>query len=489
MYPICGRCRQRDLVCSGLSEGDGFLFFNENDRARRNSQRARGECGQRAIQLPIVSGQVLQIRPLVTSPQHEHPWFKRTALNDIPGPLKRDLETRAVDRFFVNWTLYPRNDGMSLGYMYDLPTLYNSAPSESTLWHAIRAIAFADIKYERDKDVTFSYKARKSYGAALKSIRQIATDDQILLSDTILAALLLIDEFEILYLARTELLGPHRDAIRHIMHARGFEQLLGRSSFALWRVALSRLQFRQVLLREAPDTEQIAWVDKLNTDHPDVRITADVLHMSILSAKARSLIQTTDPGSTSSQKVEEAESLQREYQNLITAMNAWTLETTETWKPKESSPQLIEHARDMNHPPSIRVPYFPFPRMLSYHDIWIAYMWNCHAACQLFFREALVNLINYKATLQGEALDQDEEGRIQAQRDAINELSGTIIRSFPPLLGYEAGVQSFAQGKMVGRFFSLFSMWIVQRAQFTSPQHKQTAFEVTNWINSQHRLE
>jgi hypothetical protein len=83
---------------------------------------------------------------------------------------------------------------------------------------------------------------------------------------------------------------------------------------------------------------------------------------------------------------------------------------------------------------------------------------------------------------------------IQKQRDWVDTLSAAIIRSFPMLLGFTqrheqtGGPRVLQQGKMAGRLFSLFSMWVVQRAQFTSAQHKQTASEVIAWINSRHGL-
>jgi hypothetical protein len=73
-------------------------------------------------------------------------------------------------------------------------------------------------------------------------------------------------------------------------------------------------------------------------------------------------------------------------------------------------------------------------------------------------------------------------------------LSTAIIQSFPMLLGYThkhehaEGPQIPQQGKMVGRLFALFSMWVIQRAQFTSDEHKQTASEVIAWIKSRHGL-
>jgi hypothetical protein len=106
-----------------------------------------------------------------------------------------------------------------------------------------------------------------------------------------------------------------------------------------------------------------------------------------------------------------------------------------------------------------------------------------------------MDLINYSTTIK----DQDEPGEddeavIQKQLDSIHMLSTAIIQSFPMLLGFthkheHAGVPRFPQqGKMVGRLFALFSMWVVQRAKFTSTEHKQTASEVIAWINSRHGL-
>lgn len=94
-----------------------------------------------------------------------------------------------------------------------------------------------------------------------------------------------------MYLARTKQLGPHIDAVKYILHARGSKQFYDRSQFALWRVAHHRLQARQILHREGPDADQIEWVSKLNMSLPDIHISADVMHMNILNAAARKLTE------------------------------------------------------------------------------------------------------------------------------------------------------------------------------------------------------
>ena len=130
----------------------------------------------------------------------QYPWLNQRALATLPEPLKRDLETRAVERFFVEWTLRPKDDGTSpdAGFMQFLPMLYYDAPRESVLWYTVRAMAFADMGHIRNgEDVPFNVKAQRDYGTALLRMRVAVEDRRELGSDRTLAALLLIDSFEV----------------------------------------------------------------------------------------------------------------------------------------------------------------------------------------------------------------------------------------------------------------------------------------------------
>ena len=62
----------------------------------------------------------------------------------------------------------------------------------------MRALAFADMKNDRIGDVSFHTKARQHYGAALNRMRVNINEGQDLGSDHVLAAMLLIDNFEVL---------------------------------------------------------------------------------------------------------------------------------------------------------------------------------------------------------------------------------------------------------------------------------------------------
>jgi hypothetical protein len=81
--------------------------------------------------------------------------------------------------------------------MHDLPMLYLSAPPDSLLCLAVRAVAFADMRNSSAGNAPFHIKARQHYGAALNSMRIIVRDQQDLTNDSVLSAILLIDNFEV----------------------------------------------------------------------------------------------------------------------------------------------------------------------------------------------------------------------------------------------------------------------------------------------------
>ena len=196
------------MECAGLSADANVIFRSENEVAQRNSERARRE--QRPVhaypipfdEAPFLAtdevGQASEPTDIdYPGLQHQYPWLNDRTLASIPRSMITDLDTSAVDRFFVNWTLYPRNDGLSLGHMHSLQALYLSVPPESVLWLAVRAMAFADIRRNSTSGMEYHIKARRHYGKALTRIRESVDGSREALDDSVLAAVLLIDDFEV----------------------------------------------------------------------------------------------------------------------------------------------------------------------------------------------------------------------------------------------------------------------------------------------------
>jgi len=181
---VCGRCRRRGTICDGYHVEGTFTFFDETERAERLSREARGEIHEEGIL--EVNAAALQTR---------FSWLNDQALASIPPRLKLDATTLAVDRLFAHWIIYP-ND-VSPGYMHHLPLLYEKAPPNSVLQSSVRALAFADIRRTSSGGPEYRTKALQSYGAAITRLRTAAQDPADLEGDETLAALLLIDAFEV----------------------------------------------------------------------------------------------------------------------------------------------------------------------------------------------------------------------------------------------------------------------------------------------------
>lgn len=202
--PACGRCTQSGRPCVYQAD-QGLVFRNENDAARLRSYRASRPNRGISVFHPVlhdtsVAGPSSERRTMPTDNflQRKLPWLNPSAVSEVPEPLKRDLQARAVDRFFVNWVLYPANSGLFPGHLHVLPPLYHTASSDSILHCAVRAVAFADMpKGSRDETSSFHAKAHRSYGSALARMRELASDEESLVDDHVLAALLLIDNFEV----------------------------------------------------------------------------------------------------------------------------------------------------------------------------------------------------------------------------------------------------------------------------------------------------
>lgn len=85
--------------------------------------------------------------------------------------------------------------------MHDLPVHFYGAQPDSLLWLAVQAMAFADMRNERAGNVSFSIKAQSQYGLALNRMRAIVDEKGDLANDSVLAAMILIDNFEVLLLS------------------------------------------------------------------------------------------------------------------------------------------------------------------------------------------------------------------------------------------------------------------------------------------------
>ena len=267
--------------------------------------------------------------------------------------------------------------------------------------------------------------------------------------------------------------------------------LYNRAHFSLWSAANHRLQARQILLQEEPSPVQSRLISKLDLNRPEIRICSDVLQMTTLVAAAKQLkSQQGSAGHLPIQPVAVVTDHLRAMQELINNMDIWVAEVDSTLKPTSVDVQSIARPMASDHP----LAYFFCKDFFTYSDIWMAFIWNFHAACQIILREAFIELARYHLQAPDPVMDcHDLQSSAKQQQTATTGLATNIIKSFPSLMSFAtdgswAGAIAPVQGITVGRCLALFALQVVQKARFTSLEHKRTASKAIEWVQAQYTL-
>lgn len=202
MRPTCASCARRRILCQGYTNDVDYLFRNENETARTNSQRARSG-GPSAQPIGTASGSDIGSlsddgqQAIAALCRHDIPWLKESVRFSLPVPMTRPLAERAVDVLFSDWILHPCNHGISPGYLHFLPWSYHSVSSNDALRPAVECLAYANMQGFKLMMENVGNLARVRYGTALERVRSAAAKDTFASDDSSLTAILIIDMFEV----------------------------------------------------------------------------------------------------------------------------------------------------------------------------------------------------------------------------------------------------------------------------------------------------
>ena len=228
---------------------------------------------------------------------------------------------------------------------------------------------------------------------------------------------------------------------------------------------------------------------KLNLERPNIHIIDDALRITSLYAQSMKLSRDQTHKSspkTLQESFDQVRHLTDSIRQLQLEINEWTSAVGGIWKAKfiDAAPFRAHYQTVPGHP----LASFHCSHLLSYSDTWFAYIWIFHAACRILLHESLINLIMFYATAETRELADDEQVSIQREEDSIQDLSASILRSFPPLMGLINGIDqellALPQGKMAGRFLAMFAIDVVSKAKSTSIEHKQIVTDLAKWMRT-----
>ncbi len=232
---------------------------------------------------------------------------------------------------------------------------------------------------------------------------------------------------------------------------------------------------------------------QLDPERTDVKIFDVAYHIATLCAEGYAMLARADDATDeeTNQRLDQAKVLRISMESLVKTAETLEMGASSSWKARPSVVSSPGHGESSAMSPFTR---FSSMSILVYEDLWMAFLWTFNAAAQIMLREALIFMIQYiVAHEQNDVEDSSNEDRIDWEKAAIEALSSSILRSLPPLLGFNDDlaspeeVQGYTQqGHAVGRCLVLFALDVITRVEHTGQHQKSVAREVLAWVYAVH---
>ena len=176
-----------------------------------------------------------------------------------------------------------------------------------------------------------------------------------------------------MYLGRNNPHSAHTEAIRHVLRKRTTGEHTTSTRFSLWRVTHYRLIAWQTQHREHPYAQQLEWLRTLKMDGADFWICVHVLHMNSLSALSKTLTSSTTGVDLKArlEKLTWAQQLAGEMQELTATVETYASNMARAWNASEEDLGSCSPTDEPHGSPTFPMPQFPYPRLLTYDDIWL----------------------------------------------------------------------------------------------------------------------
>jgi hypothetical protein len=350
----------------------------------------------------------------------------------------------------------------------------------------VHAIAYANIRCP--------VEAGKCYGSALKEIRAAlarGTDDYgELSSDHLLASLLLVHDFEVMYLkSHLRLSNAASQAMTHLLHIRNDSQLFDSTSFRLSFLSAVYILKHRLVRGEKPPDAICNFLAKLNVKMLDNRILDDAFSATKLCAAARSILSSTV---MSPDHLLQADKLVERMQCI--AGKAASLCEISNYSSQASQKLAVLSQKPTNNIASSAHPFTDYAGLdvLLYPDIWVGFKWIFYASFQIALRDCIIRLRQY-ISINSTSWSPEDCDVTSQQQNELHKLSSSFVRSLPTCLGFMDQPKDYphgsGQGIAVRRCTAFLPMNVVLRTDSISMQQKTLVEKALVYIYDIHALE
>ena len=209
--PGCARCERAGRGCPGyrddpsifrsMNESSETKALNPRPRRKRSDQTSNSpspfteaQASSSAIprDSPAKTGSRSPAQEAADSPSLDS-WRGRTHLSPS---ISTNWEDQAVCFYFSEWTLQPHEHLGTAGYLEFLPDLINEEAHLPYLTEALKAVSLSAMG-NRSSMMQLKEEARRSYGRALAQIGVALNHEAQARSDSVLATVLLLGQYEV----------------------------------------------------------------------------------------------------------------------------------------------------------------------------------------------------------------------------------------------------------------------------------------------------
>ncbi|KAI1763699.1 hypothetical protein GGR53DRAFT_358065 [Hypoxylon sp. FL1150] len=373
--PTCNQCAKSRRQCPGYKDEFDLVFRNETQATERRARRASKKASsQKTTGKSDSSFPELEVSP--TFPDD----FRSPLEQAVIPSLNVPVEHQATCHFISNFILLPEEGDR--GFMDFLIPLLN-LDSQGHLQHAFNACSMAYLNNRGGTGSKFSDKALHEYTKALTKTNAALRSTDLQLSDSTLAAVLLLGLFESITAKQIGMLnwGSHAEGAIQIVKARGKKQLKTKIGKQLFVAVRTQMIIHSLTSGTSPTMGEEWWIDDAARDKTAAKCHRLMIKTGELRAEVTRLMNhlAQDPGN-----IDIMLDMIRKVQTVDQEVVGWMRNVPDEWK-------FITVAWE-DHVPGgdyARAEVFP-GRVDMYRDFYIASTWNTARTARLILASLVV---------------------------------------------------------------------------------------------------
>lgn len=374
--PTCNQCAKSRRQCPGYKDEFDLVFRNETNATKKRAQKASRKAMNTKIVRIDSNSSESQLSTVSRDPFNNQ-------LSTIVPSLTVAPEQHAQCHFFANFVLVPRQDG-SRGFMDYLVPMMAKEANNTHLRHAFNACALASLGNKVTANgINFGDRALTAYTKALAATNIALRHPEERMSDSVLAAILLLGLFENITAKQMGMFawGSHIEGAVELVKSRGRKQLSTKSGLLLFIAVRTQMIIHTLTTGKAPIMGTEWWM----SDAVKVPAAATCQGINIKTGELRA--EVTRLMTTMSRTPENIElmlDMIRRAQMVDQEAQAWLREMPEGWRYKTVAWEDKVPNGDYS-----KADVFP-GRVDMYPDFWTASVTNMCRTCRLILASIIV---------------------------------------------------------------------------------------------------